>query len=118
MGIATAEIASTTRNVFRRPRASDNQPDRIRPETFPMAPTARVIVASATPGIPWRRAKGTSWLMIKSPAEDPSPKPSHIRKNEGVRKISLGVNSKLEDATREAGAVADWVCRYSCGGSC
>src|SRR2546425_911644 len=68
MGIATAEIAIIKRKVLRRPRVSDSQPEKIRPEAFPIAPTRRVMVCNAVLGMPWLLAKGTSWLMTIKPA--------------------------------------------------
>ena len=55
-----------------RPRRSDIQPERMRPEALPKAPMTSVIVERAAAAIPTVFAKGTSWLMTMRPAEQPS----------------------------------------------
>src|SRR5450755_2351247 len=70
-GIATAEMAIINRKTLRRPRASDIQPERIRPDAFPMAPTKRPMAANAALETPWLLAKGMSWLITIRPADVP-----------------------------------------------
>ena len=51
---------------------SDIQPERMRPDALPNAPTTSVMVDNAAAAIPTLLAKGTSWLMTIRPAEQPS----------------------------------------------
>ena len=77
-GMATAEMPIMRRRTLRRPRASDIQPDRIRPEALPAAPMKSVIAARASPGIFMLLANGTSWLMTIRPANVPSAYAIHM----------------------------------------
>ena len=79
MGIATMEMPIIRRNTLMRPRWSDIQPERMRPEALPTAPTTRPKAASVVLGMPTLLAKGTSWLMTIRPAAQPSAYATHIR---------------------------------------
>ena len=68
--MATADASTMMRSVVRRPSASDNQPDRIRPPALPAAVTGSASVAAAAPS-PALRANGTSWLIVIWPAVAP-----------------------------------------------
>ena len=57
----------TARKVCRRPRWSDNQPEKNLPDALPMAPIVRANAAVFALR-PADRAKGTSWLMTMVPA--------------------------------------------------
>jgi len=60
----------TARKVCRRPRWSDNQPEKNLPDALPMAPI--VIANAAVLALhPANRAKGTSWLITMVPAVVP-----------------------------------------------
>ena len=72
MGMAIIEMPIISRSTLSRPSASDIQPDRMRPEALPTAPTTKPIVANAALGMPTLLANGTSWLITINPAEQPS----------------------------------------------
>src|SRR5271169_4303813 len=88
-----AEMAIMRRSTLRRPRASDIQPDRIRPEALPAAPMTRPMTGRAAPGIPSLLANGMSWLMTMRPAAQPRQYAIHMKYAAGVFHISPGVNS-------------------------
>ena len=66
------EMAIIRRSTLMRPRTSDIQPDRMRPEALPTAPTTSPMAANEVLGIPTLLAKGTNWLITIKPAEQPS----------------------------------------------
>ena len=68
--MATIEMPIINRRTLRRPSASDIQPESVRPETLPAAPTNRAVLASAA-GTPFSLANGTSWLMTIRPDDAP-----------------------------------------------
>ncbi len=65
-----ADNSTMTLSVLRRPIRSDSQPERMRPEAFPVDVTTSEIVATVAPS-PAARAKGTSWLIVIWPAVVP-----------------------------------------------
>ena len=70
--MATMQMPIMVRSTLMRPSRSDIQPDRIRPEALPNAPTTSVMVESAAAAMPTLLANGTNWLITISPAEQPS----------------------------------------------
>ena len=58
--MATMEMPIMARSTLMRPSLSDIQPERMRPEALPNAPTTMVIVVSAAAAMPALAAKGTS----------------------------------------------------------
>ncbi len=73
------EMPIIKRNTLMRPRWSDIQPERIRPEALPTAPTTRPREASMVLGMPTLLAKGTSWLMTIRPAVQPRAYAIHMK---------------------------------------
>ena len=71
-GMAIMEMPIITRSTLMRPSLSDIQPDRIRPEALPKAPTTMGMAVIAAAAMPTLLANGTSWLMTMRPAEQPS----------------------------------------------
>jgi hypothetical protein len=76
------EVAMTARKVCRRPRWSENQPEKNLPEALPMAPIVTAKAASLR-AQPADRAKGTSWLMTMVPAVVPSAYAIHSAERPG-----------------------------------
>ena len=70
--MATIEMPIITRSTLMRPSRSAIQPERMRPEALPAAPTTSVMVESAAVAMPTLLANGTSWLITIRPAEQPS----------------------------------------------
>src|SRR5512144_2387887 len=116
MNMATAEIPIIRRRTFKRPSASDIQPEKIRPEALPAAAMTRLMAASAAAATPTLFANGTSWLMTIRPAEAPSAYATHMNQNVGVRSASPGWNSYVVAAALAAGAGDQPGGRYPAGG--
>ncbi len=79
MGMATMEMPIIRRNTLMRPRWSDIQPERMRPEALPTAPTTKPYAARVVLGMPTLLAKGTNWLMTIRPAAQPNAYATHIK---------------------------------------